>query len=214
MGDEADCTLLSGGRTAAGRAYLESDRLAFRAPGKGSVRATILLSEVTSASVAGDGDLALGTASGPVTLAGLGAKAPRWVRAIQEPKSVLEKLGVRAGMRVALVDLEDAAFRAELEGTGALVDPAGAGPSDLLFFRVDDPAALARLGALRSRLAPAGALWVLRAKGAGAPVAEMDVLDAGRAAGLVDTKVVAFSATLSAAKFVIPVAERARARAG
>ena len=36
----------------------------------------------------------------------------------------------------------------------------------------------------------------------------MDVLDAGRAAGFVDTKVVAFSAALTAEKFVIPVALR------
>lgn len=217
MGDEADCTLFSGGRTAKGRAHLESDRVLFRAPGKDSLRAAILFSEVTSATAAG-GDLALDTPSGPVTLSGLGAKAPRWAKAIREPKSVLEKLGVRAGMRVSLVEMDDAAFRAQLEGRGAVLDSAGAGPSDLLFFLAADPAALGRLGTLRRQLAPAGALWVLRARGAGAPVAEMDVLDAGRAAGLVSTKVVAFSATLTAAKFVIPVAERpgeaARGRAG
>ncbi|HEU5002682.1 MAG TPA: hypothetical protein VFW71_07885 [Actinomycetota bacterium] len=209
MGDQADCTLLRGGSAARGRAHLESDRVLFR----GAARASILFSEVTSATVSGEGDLELGTASGPVTLAGLGAKAPRWARAIREPKSVLEKLGVRAGMRVELVDLEDAAFSRELLERGAVLisDSEGGGPADALFFLVADPAALGRVGALRGRLSPAGALWLLRPKGPGAAVKELDVLEAGRAAGLVDTKVVAFSTTLSAAKFVIPVAERSGA---
>lgn len=206
MGDEAGCTLRRDGTVTDGRAHLEPDRVLFRGP---EGRATILLSEVSSVSVTGGGDLELRLASGPVTLGGLGPKAARWANAIRSPKSVLEKLGVKAGMRVALVEYEDPSFAADLAGRGVELAPEGAGDCDAVFFLAHDPAALGRLPALRERLAPAGALWVLRPKGPRSPVGEMAVIDAGKAAGLVDIKVVAFSPTLSAAKLVIPVAQRA-----
>ena len=78
---------------------------------------------------------------------------------------------------------------------------------DLIFVAAPERAALAKLAALRYHLKPNGALWVLRPKGS-PDLSEMEVLDTGRAAGLVDTKVVAFSAALTATKFVIPMALR------
>jgi hypothetical protein len=48
----------------------------------------------------------------------------------------------------------------------------------------------------------------VRAKGAGAAVSESAVMAAGKAAGLVDTKVVAFSATHTAERLVIPISRR------
>ena len=44
-------------------------------------------------------------------------------------------------------------------------------------------------------------------------VREMDVITGGRDAGLVDVKVARFSETLTALKFVIPLAERSAAGA-
>ena len=61
---------------------------------------------------------------------------------------------------------------------------------------------------MKKSLQPAGAIWVLRAKGAAASVSESAVMAAGKAAGLVDTKVVAFSETHTAERLVIPVARR------
>jgi hypothetical protein len=52
-----------------------------------------------------------------------------------------------------------------------------------------------------------GALWVIRPKGR-KEISERAVMDAGKAAGLVDVKVVSFSETHTAEKFVIPVAQR------
>jgi len=81
-----------------------------------------------------------------------------------------------------------------------------------VFLPADGRADLARLPGLKERIAPDGAIWVLRAKqaaGVGAAITELDVMAAGRAAGLVDVKVAAFSRTHSAAKLVIPVAQRA-----
>ena len=54
-----------------------------------------------------------------------------------------------------------------------------------------------------------GAIWVIRPKGH-ADISERDVMKAGKTAGLVDVKVVRFSETHTAEKFVIPVARRTR----
>jgi len=67
---------------------------------------------------------------------------------------------------------------------------------------------LERLGALKKSLQPAGAIWVLRQKGPATRVTESAVMAAGKAAGLVDTKVVSFSDTHTAERLVIPVAKR------
>ena len=48
-----------------------------------------------------------------------------------------------------------------------------------------------------------GALWIIRPKGSHA-ITESEVMEAGKRAGLVDVKVVSFSLTHTAEKFVIP----------
>jgi len=50
-------------------------------------------------------------------------------------------------------------------------------------------------------------MWIVYPKGQ-KHITEEDVLGAGRKAGLVDVKVVGFSATHTALKFVVPVSSR------
>jgi hypothetical protein len=52
-----------------------------------------------------------------------------------------------------------------------------------------------------------GHIWVVAPKGR-QDIREMDVLEAGRAAGLKDTKVARFSETHTAHRFTIPLAAR------
>ena len=54
---------------------------------------------------------------------------------------------------------------------------------------------------------PDGAVWIVRPKGR-KDVTEAETMAAGKRAGLVDVKVVSFSETHTAEKFVIPVAKR------
>lgn len=138
-----------------------------------------------------------------------GVDADAWAAKIRAPPSRAKKLGLKPGLRVAIVGLDDAALREELAGVEASVGPAEAA-IDLVFLGVDTPRDLARLPALVRALAPDGAIWIVRTKGRSATVREDEVRAAGLAAGLVDVKVVAFSATQSADKFVIPVARRGR----
>jgi hypothetical protein len=79
---------------------------------------------------------------------------------------------------------------------------------DAIFVGANVEADLARLEKLKAFLKPNGALWVIRPKGR-PEISEMAVMRAGKAAGLVDVKVVSFSPTHTAEKFVIPVRARA-----
>jgi hypothetical protein len=183
-----------------GSAHLETETLVFR----GRFRLAIPFKDISAIS-ASDGWMSV-TFPGGVAAFELGAKAPKWLKAITHPKPVIDKLGVKPGMRVALVDVEDDGFRAQL-AERALMAAGMSQDCDLIFLGAPERAALAKLATLQRHLKPDGALWVLRPKGS-PDITEMEVLDAGRAAGLVDTKVVAFSAALTAEKFVIPVARR------
>jgi len=214
VGDQIRCTASLGDAVSEGTAHLETDTLAFR----GTFRLAIGFKEISSAS-ADDGTLSVRfrPAGGREEVAAfeLGPRAERWAKAIREPRPLIDKLGVKPGMRVALVGVDDEGFRAQLAGRTPEVTagaPRASGPAfDLIFLGASHRRSLARLAALQRRLKPNGALWVLRPKGS-RDITEIEVLEAGRAAGLVDTKVVAFSATHTAEKFVIPLSRRAPAR--
>ena len=134
---------------------------------------------------------------------------------------LLDKLGIRPGMRIAIVgSLEDAdedlpaegSFRNRLaERTSDVTVGAPLPDSDVVLLAADTIAALAGLSALRSRIRPAGAIWVVSRKGRAATLRDVEVIVAAREHGLVDNKVVAFSARRTALRLVIPVALRPRA---
>ena len=125
----------------------------------------------------------------------------------------LDKLGIRPGMRVALVDLDDPAFEAELrERTHDITRGDPRPETAVILFAADTEEALGRLPALRARLVANGAIWVVSHKGRLATVRDVDVMTAGRAAGLVDNKVASFDETRTSLRLVIPVALRPRAR--
>ena len=202
MGREAECTARIDGKLAKGKALLETKELQFR----GEARLTIPFADMRDVKAAG-GALTVRFDGGEVTFL-LGAAAEVWAAKIKNPPSRLSKLGVKPGARVSIVGAIEPAFVAEARAAGAVI--AGRKPRDvdLVFFAVEQPADLGRLATLAGTMQPAGALWVVRRKGAGAPVTETASMAAGKAAGLVDTKVVAFSATHTAERYVIPVAAR------
>ena len=78
--------------------------------------------------------------------------------------------------------------------------------SDLIFMGASESADLAEVGDVLSSLAKSGALWIVYPKGK-QEIQQGQVIEAGRAAGLVDVKVVKFSETHTALKFVWPKAK-------
>ena len=122
-------------------------------------------------------------------------------------KSRIEKLGVRPGMRVSVLGVPDADFREELVAAGADVSTRARRRSAMLFVAVDGQAGLDRLGQLEPYLVRNGAVWAVFAKGR-KELRDVDVIRAGVAVGLVDNKVIRFSDTHTAFRFVIPLARR------
>jgi hypothetical protein len=133
---------------------------------------------------------------------------------------LLDKLGVRPGMRIALVGrLEDddeapdgGPFAVRLaERTTDITVGEPAPDTDLVFLAADSTRELEGLGHLRARIRPAGAIWVVSRKGRASTLRDVEVMAAAREHGLVDNKVVSFSARRTSIRLVIPVALRPRA---
>ena len=124
---------------------------------------------------------------------------------------LLDKLGLRPGMRVAIIDIDDPGIRPLIaERTTELTEGWPEPDTDIILLGADTSDALAPLEALAARIRPNGAIWVVSRMGAAATLRDVQVMDAARDAGLVDNKVASFSATHTALRLVIPVARRPR----
>jgi hypothetical protein len=204
MGYDATCTMTVDGKTSRGTAWLEDKDLVFRGP----VRLSIPLATIRSAT-AQDGTLSVRFGGKSAEFA-IGGAAEKWARRITNPPSRLDKLGVKAGMAVASIGVADEDFLTEVAGRAEQVArkvPAAGRPVDLIFLGVEHRDTLARISTLAGRIKPDGALWIVRPKGR-KEITEAETMAAGKRAGLVDVKVVSFSETHTAEKFVIPVAKR------
>jgi Protein of unknown function (DUF3052) len=124
---------------------------------------------------------------------------------------LLEKLGVRPGMRVAIIGVEDDAIRPLIsELTTDLTDGWPEPETDIVLLAADTPEELAPLVDLAGRIRQNGAIWVVSRKGKSATIRDVQVIEAARSARLVDNKVVSFSPTHTALRLVIPRALRSR----
>ena len=203
MGAEATCTARFKGQKAEGKARLETEVLQFRG---GELKLSILFKQMSKV-VARDGTLSVTFPDGTATF-DLGPAAAKWQDKILHPPSRLAKLGAKREWRVSALGVHDQAFLKELEGAVSYLSIGRvAKASHAIFLGATKEAELGRIGKLKASLRPDGALWVIRPKGR-PEISEMAVMRAGKAAGLVDVKVVSFSATHTAEKFVIPLRAR------
>jgi hypothetical protein len=198
MGQELECRMQYQRRSLAGKVYFEGDHILFR----GEERLKVLTKDLKSVT-ARDGLLVLEFPGGPASFE-LGAAAEKWAHKILHPPTRASKLGIQAGLSVRVAGKFAADF---LEELGGLEMVGGKSKADLVFFAVADREGLSQVEKLARMLKPTGALWIVYPKGV-PTIREIEVLGAGRAAGLKDTKVASFSATQTALRFVIPVAAR------
>jgi hypothetical protein len=206
MGNEANSTITIGKRKTTGKALLETSELLFR-PSNGSPRLKIAFASIKSAKAV-DGKLQLETPDGKVSLE-LGPAAAKWCEKILHPKSRIEKLGVKAESEVAIVGNFDDDFLKELRhATQSIPQSKISAASDVIFLSTASrPELNAILSKVKKSISGSTALWIVYPKGQ-KEITENDVLSIGRKAGLKDVKVVGFSPTHTALKFVIPVSER------
>lgn len=204
MGRELVCNIRTGGKTTSGKALLETNEIIVR----GQLRLKIPLASLKSVS-ARDGELRLIWSEGSAIFE-LREHAEKWAYKILHPKSTAEKLGIKPGLIISAVALSDDKFVDDLRAVAKkFSDSRLLKDSDLIFVGAETTAALAGIAKLAESLASAGALWIVYPKGK-QEIKEQRVLDAGKQAGLVDVKVVGFSATHTALKFVRPKAKRSR----
>ena len=203
MGNEAMVTARFRGLTASGKARLETDVLQFRG---GDLKLSIPFKQMSKVAARG-GTLSVTFPDGAASF-DLGAAAPKWADKILHPPSRLQKIGVKPDWRASAIGVADTAFLKELEAGIALLSIGRVlKASDAIFYGVTREAELSRLEKLKASLKPDGALWIIRPKGR-PEISERATMAAGKAAGLVDVKVVGFSPTHTAEKFVIPVRQR------
>jgi hypothetical protein len=121
---------------------------------------------------------------------------------------LIDKLGVKPGQKIAVLGVESAEFLTEL---AARVPEYSRGQrikdADLIFFSAETIADLANLSSLERSIQKSGALWIVYPKGQ-KHIREIDVITAGKSAGLTDNKVCSFSSTHTALRFCIPLAKR------
>lgn len=202
MGNEAICKVRFGKQESEGKALLETSEVLFR----GDFRLKIPFSSIKSAKTV-DGELRLQTAEGLAAFH-LGAAAEKWLKKILNPKSRIEKLGVKIGAKVSFIGEFGADFLREVHGlTKSVAKGKVASDSEHVFLAADSKEDFSDLSKIAKAMSGAAALWIVYPKGQ-KHITENDVLAAGRKTGLKDVKVVGFSTTHTALKFVIPLDKR------
>ena len=124
-------------------------------------------------------------------------------------RPLLDKLGVKPGSKIAIVNLDDQGFIKLLrERTADIVAGKPRSKCDLVFMGADSQADLRKLNEVKRWIEPNGAIWVVRLKGGRGALRDTDLIAAGLAAGLVDNKIASFSETHGAMRFVYRLRDR------
>ena len=203
MGKEIKGAVRIGKQRYQGKILVETSELIFRGS---ELRLKIPFNEMKSVKASG-GELSIETKDGSKIFE-VGAAAEKWREKILHPKSRAEKLGVKAGTRVKLAGSFEADFLDELMKCKAeVLEDGSKTAAELTFLEIPDADSVKAIAKYAGKIKGADTLWVVYPKGR-KEVTENDVLRAGRKSGLKDVKVVGFSATHTALKFVLPVAKR------
>lgn len=137
-----------------------------------------------------------------------GTNKPREAERDYSHRTLLEKLGLKAEQKILVLDIADAFFLNEIEPySPVFAERKPAADLDVIFFGAEQKKDLARLASLRKSIVSNGAVWIVYPKGR-KDIRDIEVIAAGKAAGLTDNKVVGFSATHTSLRFCIPVANR------
>jgi len=203
MGKELHGAVRVGRARHQGKILLETSELIFR--GK-DYRLKITFGEMRDVQ-AKNGELRIATMDGVLTFE-VGTAAEKWREKILHPKTRVQKLGVKEGTKVRLRGELPSDFVNELKAASAeIIQASASANADHNFIAAEDKSSLAAIAKHAKKLKDAEALWVVYEKGK-KDLTENDVIAAGRKAGLKDVKVVGFSSTHTALKFVLPLEKR------
>jgi hypothetical protein len=183
---------------------LETDELIVR----GDARIKLPRASITN--VASRGGVVTITAPNATVALTLGKDAAaRWQAKIQEaPKQLIDKLDVKPGAKVWLMNVSDDTLVSQVkERAGDVSSGRSASGCDVVFAQVDSDDQLDRIDRAAKAITDSGAIWVVHPKGK-TGVADTTIFARAKELGLTYTKVARISDTLSAEKLVKPVASR------
>jgi hypothetical protein len=186
MGQEVQCVMQFNGKRHNGKALLETNEIIFR----GDLRLKIPRTKINQVS-AEAGQLSVTFDEGTAVFE-LGKAASNWAEKILHPPTRAQKFGIKSGSGFMTIGPVDRDFVEELQESGAIAE----GNADVVLLAAPDLASLSELPSLHNKT-----VWIIYPKGIQS-ITEVDVINAGRRAGLVDIKVVGFSKTHTALKFV------------
>ena len=197
------CVVRANGKRAEGKALLETTEIIFRSL---ALRLKIPFAQMKSVKAV-DGELRVQSPGGAIVFE-VGPQAEKWAQKILHPKSRMEKLGVKKGAKVTVIGKLEAEFEAELEKVAPdFARGTIAKDTEFIFLTAETEKDLARATNIAKVMRGGAALWIVYLKGR-KDITENGVLSVGRKAGLKDVKVVGFSPTHTALKFVLPVKKR------
>jgi hypothetical protein len=198
MGSEVSCLVRFNQIESFGKAHCSDGEISFR----GDFRFLWKWTDLSTVEVVA-GHLVIRKGNDEAILE-LGQNAEKWCQAIRNPKSRLDKLGLKPSHAYqAWGDFDDLFLNELDERAGA----PGAEPLDVIFIRMDSTLDLQKLTEARKVISQNGMIWTMWPKGR-KEFREDDIRNYSLQNGLVDVKVASFSPILSALKMVIPVKDR------
>lgn len=193
MGREALCYGELGEEAGEVRALLESHELKLR----GDIKATLAFTELQGAKVRGDA-LEAQTPRGLLRLHLGKIEARKWLDRIEHPPTLAQKLGIGPGTPVHVVSMPPEGAEVLAQAGAVIGDFAGA---KLVFVAIASQDDLRALDHLARKLLSDAQLWVLRQKGKGAVVKEVEIMGVLRAQGLAPSKTAAWSEEYAADRY-------------
>ena len=137
----------------------------------------------------------------------------RWIEYILNPQSLADKLGVRDGQTVRVLNMDDPELLSSLAAKNARMVHGTSARCDLVMVGVERASELRQIEDLGETLAPGGSIWVVLTK-ALRTVTKANVITIAREAGLAHVKVVDYSETRAAYRIVRREDERLLKREG
>jgi hypothetical protein len=205
MAMESACKLQVGRDHYDGKARMEVDHIDFA----GSTKYRFRLSEIRSPRQ-DDEALSFDFHGNTVTIKLSSTRAAtNWIDYMLHPQTLVDKLGIKEGHKVRVLNLDDNQLLGLLQTRNATIISQPATSCDMVMLGVERPSELRQIEDLSETLRPDGAIWVVLPKSV-RTVTKANVFAAAREAGLSQVEVVDYSETQAAYKIVRPPASKKR----
>ncbi|HVP10053.1 MAG TPA: hypothetical protein VMV94_02580 [Phycisphaerae bacterium] len=203
MAMESACKLQVGRDHYDGKARMEVDHIDFA----GSTKYRFRLSEIRSPRQE-DEVLLFDFHGNPVSIRLSSARAAsNWIDYMLHPQTLVDKLGIKEGHRVRVMNLDDNNLLELLQTRNATIVSQPAVSCDTVMLGIERPSELRQIEDLSETLRPDGAIWVVLPKSV-RTVTKANVCAAAREAGLSHVEVVDYSESQAAYKIIRPAGSK------